>query len=128
MTAHRVLDAITKTFPGVQALSGVHLDAYRGEAIALMGANGAGKSTLMNVLGEIVQMDGGTISIDGAPVTIRSPQDAAARGIAFVQQELNVVPSMTVAENISITTFPGSAGIIDKAAMHKRAAVLLARL
>jgi len=88
MTAHLVLDAVTKTFPGVQALSGVHLDAYRGEAMALMGANGAGKSTLMNILGGVVPMDEGAILIDEVPVAIRSPQDARTHGIAFVQQEL----------------------------------------
>jgi ABC-type sugar transport system ATPase subunit len=128
MTAHLALDAITKTFPGVQALGGVHLDAYRGEAMALMGANGAGKSTLMNILGGIVQMDAGAISIDEISVAIGSPRDAKAHGIAFVQQELNVVPSMTVAENIFITSFPVKAGVIDKMAMRKRAKGLLGRL
>jgi ABC-type sugar transport system ATPase subunit len=128
VTAHLALDAITKTFPGVQALSGVHFDAYRGEAMALMGANGAGKSTLMNILGGIVEMDAGKISIDGAQIVIRSPRDARAHGIAFVQQELNVVQSMTVAENIFITNFPTKGGIIDKTAMRARAASLLERL
>src|SRR5258708_6438223 len=111
MSAHLVLDGITKAFPGVHALRGVHLDAYRGEAMALMGANGAGKSTLMNVLGGIIEMDAGTISVDGSRIEIRSPGDAKAHGIAFVQQELNVVPSMTVAENVLITSFPTTAGI-----------------
>jgi ABC-type sugar transport system ATPase subunit len=128
MTAHLVLDAITKMFPGVQALSGVHLDAYRGEAMALMGANGAGKSTLMNILGGVVPMDGGAILIDEVAVAIRSPQNARTHGIAFVQQELNVVPSMTVAENIFMTSYPAKAGVIDKRAMRERAAALLDRL
>jgi ABC-type sugar transport system ATPase subunit len=128
MTAHLVLDAITKTFPGVQALSGVHLDAFRGEAMALMGANGAGKSTLMNILGGVVAMDGGAILIDEIPAAIHSPRDARAHGIAFVQQELNVVPSMTVAENIFMTSFPAKAGVIDKRAVRERAAALLDRL
>src|ERR1700735_136598 len=128
MTAHLVLDAITKTFPGVQALSGVHLDAFRGEAMALMGANGAGKSTLMNILGGVVAMDGGAILIDEIPAAIRSPRDARAHGIAFAQPELTVVPSMTVAENIFMTSFPAKAGVIDKRAVRERAAALLDRL
>jgi ABC-type sugar transport system ATPase subunit len=128
MGAHLVLDGVTKAYPGVQALSGVHLEAYRGQALALMGANGAGKSTLMNVLGGITQMDAGTLSIDGVPIEIDSPRDAKAHGIAFVQQELNVVPSMTVAENILITGFPTRAGVIDRKVMRARAAALLERL
>src|SRR5882757_138770 len=128
MTAHLVLDGVTKAYPGVQALSGIHLEAYRGQVLALMGANGAGKSTLMNVLGGITRMDAGTISIDGVPIEIRSPGDAKAHGIAFVQQELNVVPSMTVAENILISHFPTRAGLIDGKATRQRAASLLERL
>ena len=128
MSAHLVLDGVTKAYPGVQALSGVHLEAYRGQALALMGANGAGKSTLMNVLGGITQMDAGTISIDGEAIKIGSPRDAKTHGIAFVQQELNVAPSMTVAENILISNFPTRAGLIDGKATRARAGALLERL
>jgi ABC-type sugar transport system ATPase subunit len=128
MTAHLILDGVTKAFPGVQALSGVRLEAYRGQVLALMGANGAGKSTLMNVLGGITQMDAGTITIDGVPIQIGSPRDARDHGIAFVQQELNVVPSMSVAENILITSFPTKGGLIDGKLMRARAAALLKQL
>jgi ABC-type sugar transport system ATPase subunit len=128
MAAHLILDGVTKAFPGVQALNGVRLEAYRGQVLALMGANGAGKSTLMNVLGGITQMDAGTITIDGVPIEIGSPRDAREHGIAFVQQELNVVPSMTVAENILITSFPTKAGLIDGKLMRARAAALLKQL
>ena len=128
MSAHLILHGVTKAFPGVQALNGVHLEACRGQALALMGANGAGKSTLMNVLGGIAQMDAGTITIDGVPIEIGSPREARDHGIAFVQQELNVVPSMSVAENILITSFPTKSGLIDGKAMRARAAALLKQL
>jgi ABC-type sugar transport system ATPase subunit len=82
----------------------------------------------MNVLGGITRMDAGTIAIDGVPIEIGSPGDARAHGIAFVQQELNVVPSMTVAENILISNFPTRAGLIDGKATRQRAASLLERL
>src|ERR1700722_337929 len=127
-TAHLLIDAVSKSFPGVRALRDVRLEAYRGEALALMGANGAGKSTLMNVLGGVVPADSGQIFIDGKGIVIRSPRDAADNGIAFVQQELNVAPSMSVAENISMTTFPLRRGLIDKTAMRARAVALLERL
>jgi ABC-type sugar transport system ATPase subunit len=127
-TAHLLIDAVSESFPGVRALKDVRLEAYRGEALALMGANGAGKSTLMNVLGGVVPADCGQIFIDGQSVAIRSPRDAADNGIAFVQQELNVAPSMSVAENISMTKFPLRWGLIDKAAMRARAVALLERL
>ena len=106
MAPHLVLSSVSKSYGNTQALRSVDLSAYRGEAMALMGANGAGKSTLMNVLGGVVRADGGAISIDGRSVTIGSPMEAAQQGIAFVQQELNVLPSMTVAENIMISRLP----------------------
>jgi ABC-type sugar transport system ATPase subunit len=126
--AHLLIDGVSKSFPGVRALKNVCLEAFRGEALALMGANGAGKSTLMNVLGGVVPADSGAIFIDGQSVAIRSPRDAADNGIAFVQQELNVAPSMSVAENVSMTNFPLRAGLIDKPATRARAAALLERL
>jgi ABC-type sugar transport system ATPase subunit len=125
---HLLIDGVSKSYPGVRALNNVRLEAYRGEALALMGANGAGKSTLMNVLGGVVTPDSGTITIDGRAIAIRSPREAAANGIAFVQQELNVAPSMTVAENVSMTNFPVRAGLIDKASTRARATALLERL
>jgi ABC-type sugar transport system ATPase subunit len=126
--AYLLIDGVSKSFPGLRALKNVRLEAWRGEALALMGANGAGKSTLMNVLGGVVAPDSGAIVIDGEPIEIRSPREAATNGIAFVQQELNVALSMNVAENISMTSFPLRAGLIDKAATRSRAAALLERL
>jgi ABC-type sugar transport system ATPase subunit len=119
---------LSKSYPGVAALRDASLEARRGEAVALMGANGAGKSTLMNVLGGVTPPDAGTVTIDGAPVRPRSPREALAAGIAFVHQELAMLPSMTVAENVFADGFPTRFGVVDRARMRREAAVLLARL
>ncbi len=92
---------ISKSFPGVRALSGVSFAAYGGEVHALMGENGAGKSTLMKVLsGAYLADPGGEIRIDGRPHPIRGPADARRAGIAIIYQELALAPNVTVAENI----------------------------
>lgn len=122
------MQQISKRFPGVQALDNVNLEAYPGEALALLGANGAGKSTLMNVLGGIVRPDAGEIQIGGAPVEIHSPLAAARHGIAFVHQEMMMLPTLTVAENLFITRFPTTAGLIARAEMNRRSSEVLARL
>ncbi len=122
------LDGVSKRYPGVVALHEASLEAYCGEAMALMGANGAGKSTLMNVLGGLVMKGAGTISIDGQPVILRSPRDAAASGIAFVHQEFTLLPSMTVAENVHADEFPSRGGLLAPEIMRARTAELLARL
>ncbi|MBK8051422.1 MAG: sugar ABC transporter ATP-binding protein [Anaerolineales bacterium] len=119
---------ISKRYPGVQALDNVNLDAYPGEALALLGANGAGKSTLMNVLGGVVRPDTGQILIGGAPQEIHSPLAAAQHGIAFVHQEMLMLPTLTVAENLFITSFPTRHGFIDRADMLRRSSQVLARL
>jgi ABC-type sugar transport system ATPase subunit len=119
---------ISKKFPGVQALNDVNLAAYAGEALALIGANGAGKSTLMNVLGGIVRADSGEIRINGERVDIHSPLAAVERGIAFVHQEMAMLPTMSVAENMLISSFPARGGFIDRAEMERRCTEQLRRL
>ena len=92
---------ITKTFPGVKALSDVSLTVFPGEIHSLMGENGAGKSTLMKILSGAYQADpGGEICIDGKPVNIEGPLSAKALGVAVIYQELSLCPSLSVAENI----------------------------
>src|SRR5208282_2170815 len=103
-------------------------EAHAGEVHALMGANGAGKSTLMNVLGGVVPKDAGEIIISGSPVQIRSPHESKALGIAFVHQELNMLPTMTVAENVFIDALPQNGGLVDNGRMRTRTAELLERL
>ena len=114
------LHGVTKRFPGVEALSRAELAVGAGEAVALLGANGAGKSTLMNILGGLVTMDEGAIEIDGTPVTLPTPIDSLRHGIAFVHQELNSLPTMTIAENVFIDEFPQRLGRIDVAQCVRR--------
>jgi ABC-type sugar transport system ATPase subunit len=104
------LDRTSKHFPGNLALNEATLTVHAGEIHALMGANGAGKSTLMNVLGGLVPKDSGQIYLDGRMVEIRNVAEAAALKIAFVHQELNMLPTMTVVENIFIGSFPSHSG------------------
>jgi ABC-type sugar transport system ATPase subunit len=126
--AYLSMQGLSKAYPGVVALRGANLEARRGEAVALMGANGAGKSTLMNVLGGVTAPDAGAITIDGASVRLRTAREALANGFAFVHQELAMLPSMTVAENVFADGFPTRFGIVDRATMRREAAALLARL
>jgi ABC-type sugar transport system ATPase subunit len=123
------MTGIRKSFPGVQALKEVDVEAYAGEALGLVGANGAGKSTLMNVLGGVVEEDGGAIRIGGQTVDIRSPLEASHHGIAFIHQELALMPTMTVAENIYITSFIKKAGpFLDFTTMEANCTQALQRL
>lgn len=96
------MKGISKSFPGVKALDGVTLRILPGEIHALMGANGAGKSTLMKVLAGIFAPDEGTIFLRGEPVSVKNPSHAQRLGISIVFQELNVLPHLSVLENIFI--------------------------
>ncbi|MDX1820843.1 MAG: sugar ABC transporter ATP-binding protein [Paracoccaceae bacterium] len=100
------LDGIVKTFPGVRALDGVSLSVMPGEVHALMGENGAGKSTLMKVLGGIHAPDAGRIFIAEEPVIMTSPQQAKAKGVVFIHQELSLADELSVAENIFLGELP----------------------
>ncbi len=91
---------IGKQFPGVRALTGVHLTLRRGDVLALLGENGAGKSTLIKMLGGAHEPDEGTIHLDGRAVRIRSAREAREAGIAVIYQEFNLVPAMTIRENL----------------------------
>jgi ribose transport system ATP-binding protein len=122
------MHAISKHFPGVAALKRADLEAYRGEAMALMGANGAGKSTLMHVLGGIVSKDEGEITVDGRQRDFHSPIESLEEGVGFVYQELNSLPSMTIAENIFADGFPQRYGRIDFQACEGKTREILQRL
>src|ERR671936_259754 len=93
------VQGMSKSFPGVQALSNVRLEVGRGEVHALLGENGAGKSTLMKILYGVHQPDTGTIELNGHPVTMSTPHQAQQLGISMVHQELNLVPALDVARN-----------------------------
>jgi ribose transport system ATP-binding protein len=95
-------ERIHKHYDGVRALRGADFSLAPGEVHALMGENGAGKSTLAKIIAGSVRADSGQISIDNKPVEIRNPQDAQRLGIGMIYQELDLFPSLTVAENIDI--------------------------
>lgn len=99
---------IRKVFPGVVALDGVDFELRGGEVHALLGENGAGKSTLMKVIAGIYGPDDGTVEIGGEPVELTGPLDAQSRGIGVIHQELNLMPDLTVAENIFFGREPRS--------------------
>lgn len=123
------LSGITKRFGATLALNEVRFDLRAGEVHALMGENGAGKSTLMKILSGNILRDAGSILIDGKPVEIRTPRDARAHGIAIIHQELNTVPAMTVAENLSLGQEPRNRfGALDRAKALRDAREKLARI
>jgi rhamnose transport system ATP-binding protein len=100
------LSNISKRFPGVRALSGVSLDLYPGEVVALIGENGAGKSTLVKIMTGILQPSEGSLLLDGRPVTLSSAHDAFAQGITAIHQETVLFDDLTVAENIFLGHAP----------------------
>jgi ribose transport system ATP-binding protein len=97
---------VSKSFFGTHALRNVNLSLPAGHVLGLVGENGAGKSTLMNVLGGVLQADGGEMLLEGKPLAPRDPRQAAAAGIAMVHQELNLFANLSIAENLFLTDMP----------------------
>ncbi|MFF2660594.1 sugar ABC transporter ATP-binding protein [Kitasatospora sp. NPDC058032] len=121
--------ALTKTFGAVRALSGVTLDFPRGTVTALMGENGAGKSTLLKILTGDHRPTEGRVLLDGHPVDLRSPAQARALGIRIVPQEPEIVPHVSVAENVYAGALPTGRGRrLDRAALRRRITADLDRL
>ncbi|WP_299375656.1 sugar ABC transporter ATP-binding protein [uncultured Tateyamaria sp.] len=120
------LRGITKTFPGVKALSEVALELIPGKVTALIGENGAGKSTVVKILTGIYQPDGGDILVDGAPTVFATPQAAADNGVTAIHQETVLFDELSVAENIFLGHAPrGAFGLIDRKAMRAAAREIL---
>jgi len=127
-TAPPVLEmrGIRKEFPGVVALDGVDLTLEAGRIHMLLGENGAGKSTLMKILSGAYRKDAGEIRVNGRIVDIRNPRDALALGIRVIYQELNLVPQLSVAENIFLGAAPVRwGGVVDRPSLLNRASALL---
>ncbi|WP_431088541.1 sugar ABC transporter ATP-binding protein [Paenibacillus sp. 8b26] len=123
------MKGIHKAFGTNQVLSGVDFDLREGEVHALMGENGAGKSTLMNILIGLHRRDEGTIIIDGQETYFANPKEAEQKGIAFIHQELNVWPEMTVLENLFIgKEMTSKWGLLDSAKMKALANEQFAKL
>jgi ABC-type sugar transport system ATPase subunit len=118
---------IDKSFTGVRVLRRVSFALRPGRTLGLVGENGAGKSTLMNILGGNLQPDAGSMKLNGEPYAPRHPTDATRRGIAFIHQELNLFPNLSIAENIFLTAFPkiGALPLVKRRAMRTKAAELL---
>jgi galactofuranose transport system ATP-binding protein len=113
---------LSKTFPGVRALSDVDFTARAGEVHALVGENGAGKSTLIKVLTGVYRPDAGEVTYDGEPVRFSTPLQAQQAGISTIYQEVNLVPLMSVARNLFLGREPlGRLGLIDFRRMHREA-------
>ena len=100
------MENISKTFPGVKALSNVSFEVRAGEIHGLIGENGAGKSTLMKILSGVYEKDSGELYLNGEPVEIENPHQAQELGITIIYQEFNLMPNLTVAENVFIGREP----------------------
>ncbi len=126
-----VLDmrGIRKVFPGVVAIDDVDFNVLPGEVHALVGENGAGKSTLIKIIAGLYRRDRGTMRVNGEDVDFKSPAEALTRGIKVVYQELDLVPGLSVAENVFLGGYPRTRhGLVDFNALHTRATELLSQL
>lgn len=122
------VEGISKGFPGVQALQDVHLEVHPGEVLVLVGENGAGKSTLMKILSGIYTRDAGTITFEGEQIELTGPLQAQQLGITIIHQELNMMPDLTVAQNIYIGREPKTGLFLSERALNRRTEELLQRL
>ncbi|MDQ0390639.1 sugar ABC transporter ATP-binding protein [Labrys monachus] len=119
---------LRKSFHGNPVLKGVSIALEPGRVHALLGENGAGKSTLINLLSGALPADGGSVEIDGRPVTGWTPGLAGAAGIAVVQQELSLTSHLSIAENIGLGAYPRRFGLIDYGALARRARAVCRRV
>src|SRR3954470_1575167 len=118
---------VSKSFPGVKALEDMHLELRAGEVLGLVGENGAGKSTLMKLLSGIYAADEGEFVFDGAPYEPTSAKHALELGISIIHQEFNLMPDLTVAQNLFIGREPGGFFTSERR-LNAQAAELIARL
>ena len=129
MDALLQLKGIDKSFPGVKALSGAALNVYAGRVMALVGENGAGKSTMMKVLTGIYTRDAGSLLWLGQETTFNGPKSSQEAGIGIIHQELNLIPQLTIAENIFLgRPLPTKGALIDWREVNRRAQALFDRL
>ncbi len=119
---------LSKSFPGVKALDRVDFDVRAGEIHALMGENGAGKSTLIKLLTGVHERDTGEVTLAGKSVKPASPREAEELGLSTVYQEINLIPHLSVAENIMLGRQPKRFGLINHRALKRRADEVLQRL
>src|SRR4051795_10002405 len=118
---------VSKSFPGVKALADMHIDLRAGEVLGLVGENGAGKSTLMKLLSGIYTADEGSFAFNGEPYEPTSAKHALELGISIIHQEFNLMPDLTVAQNLFIGREPGGF-ITSERRLNARAQELIERL
>lgn len=120
---------VSKTFlPNIIALESASLSVRAGEVHCLLGANGAGKSTLLKIIAGAFRPTGGQLVLDGTPVELRSPAEASRLGISMIYQELDLVPQLTVEQNLFLGHAPGKFGLIDHKERRRRASQALKRV
>ncbi|XAS68332.1 sugar ABC transporter ATP-binding protein [Micrococcaceae bacterium Sec5.7] len=122
------LKNISKSFGPVTVIKGVTVDVYPGKVQVLLGENGAGKSTLIKIMAGVYQPDSGQILIGGKAVTLPNTRAAEAHGIATIHQELNLVGSMSIAENIMLGRTPKKFGMVDRRELRRQAKAALDRI
>jgi ribose transport system ATP-binding protein len=123
----RIAD-LSKAYPGVQALRGVGLDVRAGEVHALVGENGAGKSTLGRIICGLDRPDAGAMTLRGRAYAPARRADAEAAGVRMVMQELNLIPTLSIAENIFLNRLPRTAGVVRRGRLRKDAAKIMAQV
>ena len=119
------MSGIQKYFPGVHALDNCQFNLKAGEVHALIGENGAGKSTLMKILSGVYIKDGGTVTLDGKEINVRSTLEAQHLGISIIHQEINLMQDLTVSENIYIGREPMTGFMLNKRAQDEQTNRLL---
>jgi ribose transport system ATP-binding protein len=122
------IKSVSKSFPGVLALSGVSIDVRKGETHVLVGENGAGKSTLIKILCGIYPADSGEILFNGEPYAPSTPREAMDSGIRVVYQEFNLLTYLSVAENIFFDALPRKGLLVDKKKLYADTSAVLRRV
>lgn len=122
------LDRVSKSFGPVRVLQDVTVHVRPGQVQVLLGENGAGKSTLIKMMSGIYQPDSGSVVVDGSPVHLGGVRDAERLGIATIHQELNLVPSMSVAENVLMGRLPARGGLVSRRTTRRLARAALDRV
>jgi ribose transport system ATP-binding protein len=121
VSAGLVCSGLSKSYWGVPVLKGVDITLRPGRVVGLIGENGAGKSTMSSIIAGIVEPNGGSMTIDGAPYEPSGPSDALKSGVALIHQEIRMVPELSVAENIFIGQLPRRRGVIDRNLINEKA-------
>lgn len=122
------IENLTKTYPGVVALDNIDLHVRRGEVHAIVGENGAGKSTLIKSITGAIVPDSGTITFDGVKHSRMTPKEAQVAGIGVIYQEFNLVPGLSVAENIFLGNYGKERGLVDFKLMNQKATEAMQRI